>query len=87
MDKIKPGMSKEENDRVRQEIARLASQMLRGTLIDPQRATEFYKCAHGLTKAALKRRKKRFRRFMAIITSANLANAIVKLVAADALPA
>jgi hypothetical protein len=30
MDKIKPGMSKEENDRARQEIARLASQMLRG---------------------------------------------------------
>jgi hypothetical protein len=30
MDKIKPGMSKDENDRVRQEIARLASQMLRG---------------------------------------------------------
>jgi hypothetical protein len=30
LDKIKPGMSKEDNDRVRQEIARLASQMLRG---------------------------------------------------------
>jgi hypothetical protein len=30
MDKIKPGMSKEDNDRVRQEIAKLASQMLRG---------------------------------------------------------
>ena len=30
LDKIKPGMSKEEHDRVRQEIARLASQMLRG---------------------------------------------------------
>jgi hypothetical protein len=30
MDKIKPGMSKDEHDRVRQEIARLASQMLRG---------------------------------------------------------
>ncbi len=30
MDKIKPGMTKEDNDRVRQEIARLASQMLRG---------------------------------------------------------
>jgi hypothetical protein len=30
IEKIKPGMSKDENDRVRQEIARLASQMLRG---------------------------------------------------------
>ena len=30
LDKIKPGMSKEDHDRVRQEIARLASQMLRG---------------------------------------------------------
>jgi hypothetical protein len=30
LDKIKPGMSKEDNDRVRQEIAKLASQMLRG---------------------------------------------------------
>jgi hypothetical protein len=30
MDKIKPGMSKEDHDRVRQEIARLASQALRG---------------------------------------------------------
>jgi hypothetical protein len=30
MDKIKPGMSKDDNDRVRQEIAKLASQMLRG---------------------------------------------------------
>jgi hypothetical protein len=30
IEKIKPGMSKEENDRVRQEIAKLASQMLRG---------------------------------------------------------
>ena len=31
LDKIKPGMSKEEHDRVRQEIAKLASQMLRGS--------------------------------------------------------
>jgi hypothetical protein len=30
LDKIKPGMSKDDHDRVRQEIARLASQMLRG---------------------------------------------------------
>jgi hypothetical protein len=30
LDKIKPGMSKDEHDRVRQEIAKLASQMLRG---------------------------------------------------------
>ncbi len=30
LDKIKPGMSKEEHERVRQEIAKLASQMLRG---------------------------------------------------------
>jgi hypothetical protein len=30
LEKIKPGMSKDESDRVRQEIARLASQMLRG---------------------------------------------------------
>jgi hypothetical protein len=30
IDKIKPGMSKEESDRVHQEIAKLASQMLRG---------------------------------------------------------
>jgi hypothetical protein len=30
MDSIKPGMSKEEHDKVRQEIARLASQALRG---------------------------------------------------------
>jgi len=30
LEKIKPGMSKEDNDRVRQEIAKLASQMLRG---------------------------------------------------------
>ena len=30
IEKIKPGMSKDENDRVRQEIAKLASQMLRG---------------------------------------------------------
>jgi hypothetical protein len=30
LDKIKPGMSKEELDRVRQEISRLASQALRG---------------------------------------------------------
>jgi len=30
LDRIKPGMSKEEHDRVRQEIAKLASQMLRG---------------------------------------------------------
>lgn len=30
IDKIKPGMSKEDHDRVRQEIARLASQALRG---------------------------------------------------------
>jgi hypothetical protein len=30
LDKIKPGMSKDEHERVRQEIARLASQMLRG---------------------------------------------------------
>jgi hypothetical protein len=31
LDKIKPGMSKDEHDRVRQEIAKLASQMLRGS--------------------------------------------------------
>jgi len=30
LEKIKPGMNKDESDRVRQEIARLASQMLRG---------------------------------------------------------
>ena len=30
LDKIRPGMSRDENDRVRQEIAKLASQMLRG---------------------------------------------------------
>ena len=30
MEKIKPGMSKDDSDRVRQEIAKLASQMLRG---------------------------------------------------------
>lgn len=30
IEKIKPGMSKDESDRVRQEIAKLASQMLRG---------------------------------------------------------
>ena len=30
LDKIKPGMSKDDHDRVRQEIAKLASQMLRG---------------------------------------------------------
>ena len=31
LEKIKPGMSKDDNDRVRQEIAKLASQMLRGS--------------------------------------------------------
>jgi hypothetical protein len=30
LEKIKPGMSQEDNDRVRQEIAKLASQMMRG---------------------------------------------------------
>src|SRR3954465_15485333 len=43
--------------------------------------------AQAKTRGSRPLLRRKFRRFMSLITSANLANAIVKLVAADALPA
>jgi len=73
LDQIRPGMSAEEMRRVREEIVRVASQTLRGCEEQPSTGRK----ARGKEKGGKR---------MAAITSTNVANAIVKLVAADALP-